>query len=133
MSSLIQDRGRGPEIAGTMITVYNLLHSFLDPTVTEQEICRIYDLTPRQVAEARADVLSNPETMLAEHLKIEDRLAVGNAPAVREQARRAREMVQRFQRWLEARATAAAQDQEDQERSRRFPTFREWLVDRQGQ
>ena len=88
MASLIQDRGRGPEIAGTRITVYNLLHSFLDPTVTEEEICRVYDLTPRQVAEARAYVLGNPETVLAEHLKIEERLAAGNPPAVREKAGR---------------------------------------------
>src|SRR5437868_407840 len=42
MASLIQDRGRGPEIAGTRITVYHLLQSFLDPTVTEEEICRVY-------------------------------------------------------------------------------------------
>src|SRR5207302_5572783 len=111
MSSLIQDRGRGPEIAGTRITVYNLLQSFLDPTVTEEEICRIYDLTPRQVAEARAYVLSNPETVLAEHLKIEERLAAGNPPAVRERAGRARETLQSFKRWLAERDAAEAREQ----------------------
>jgi uncharacterized protein (DUF433 family) len=74
MSELIQDRGRGPEITGTRITVYNLLQSFLDPTVTEEEICRVYGLTSGQVAAARAYVLSNPETVLAEHLKIEERM-----------------------------------------------------------
>ena len=49
-SALIHDRGRGPEIAGTRITVYTLLQSFLDPTVTEDEICRTYELTAAQVA-----------------------------------------------------------------------------------
>ncbi len=85
-SDLIHDRGRGPEIVGTRITVYNLLQSFLDPTVTEDEICRIYDLTARQVAAARAYVLGNPDTVLAEHLKIEQRLAAGNSPEVRAHA-----------------------------------------------
>src|SRR5260370_40549953 len=89
MSSVIQDRGRGPEIVGTRITVYHLLQSFLDPTVTEEEICRVYDLTARQVAAARAYVLGNPDTVLAEHLKIEQRLAEGNPPEGRAHAGRA--------------------------------------------
>ena len=44
-TDLIRDRGRGPEILGTRITIYNLLPDFLDPTATEADICRLYDLT----------------------------------------------------------------------------------------
>lgn len=132
MSNLIQDRGRGPEIVGTRITVYNLLLSFMDPTVTEEEMCRVYDLTPNQVAEARAYVLSNPDTVLAEHLKIEERLAVGNPPEVREWAGRARETLRSFKRWVEERDAADAQDRSENESSRGFPTFREWLVAQKG-
>ena len=33
-TDLIHDRGRGPEIVGTRITVYDLLPDFLDPRVT---------------------------------------------------------------------------------------------------
>src|SRR5207244_12124834 len=103
ITDVIQDRGRGPEIVGTRITVYNLLPSFLDPSVTEEEICRIYDLTAHQVAAARAYVLSNPDTVLAEHLKIEARMATGNPPHVREQAERAKSTFQTFQHWLAAK------------------------------
>src|SRR4051794_37104134 len=124
-SDLIHDRGRGPEIAGTRITVYNLLQSFLDPTVTEDEICRVYDLTARQVAAARAYVLNNPDTVLAEHLKIEERLAVGNPPQVIEQAERAKATFQSFKRWLAEREADSAQSNGNQERPGRFPTFRE--------
>jgi uncharacterized protein (DUF433 family) len=131
-SELIHDRGRGPEIAGTRITVYNLLQSFLDPTVTEEEICRIYELTARQVAAARAYVLSNPDTVLAEHLKIEERLAAGNPPEVRERAGRAKETLQSFKRWLAEREADGAKDQDEKDRPRRFPTFREWLASREG-
>ena len=133
MSSLIQDRGRGPEIAGTRITVYTLLQSFLDPTITEEEICRVYDLTPRQVAEARAYVLSNPDTVLAEYLKIEERLAAGNPPAVRETAGRAKEALEVFKRWLQEREAADAQEQGRKNGSGPFPTFREWLAEQKGQ
>jgi uncharacterized protein (DUF433 family) len=131
-SDLIHDRGRGPEIAGTRITVYNLLQSFLDPTVTEDEICRIYDLTARQVAAARAYVLSNPDTVLAEHLKIEERLAAGNQPHVKEQAERAKSTFQSFKRWLAEYEATNTQNNVDQERPKRLPTFREWLATRES-
>ncbi len=127
-TDLIQDRGRGPEVAGTRITVYNLLQSFLDSTVTECEICRVYDLTAQQVAAARAYVLRNPDTVLAEHLKIEERLAAGNPPEVRERAGRAKEVLQNFKRWLVEREAAEAQNESGNERPGRFPTFREWLA-----
>jgi uncharacterized protein (DUF433 family) len=131
MPELIQDRGRGPEIAGTRITVYNLLQSFLDPTMTEDEICRIYDLTAHQVAAARAYVLGNPDTVLAEHLKIEERLAAANPPEVREKAGRAKAVFQSFEQWL-AESEAAVREEAGKERPGRFPTFREWLAAREG-
>jgi uncharacterized protein (DUF433 family) len=53
-TAAIHDRGRGPEIEGTRITVYNLLPHFLVEEATEASICRRYDLTPEQVAAARA-------------------------------------------------------------------------------
>ncbi len=129
-SEVIQDRGRGPEIAGTRITVYNLLQSFLDPRVTEEEICRIYELTPEQVAAARAYVLSNPETVLAEHLKIEERMAAGNPPEVRQQAERARSTFKSFKVWLAEREAAKSEENGTSERPRRLPTFREWLTEK---
>ena len=59
-SDLIRDRGCGPEISGTRITVYDLLPHFLQPDDTESYICKLYDLTPEQVAAARAYVISRP-------------------------------------------------------------------------
>lgn len=106
--------------------------SFLDPTVTEDEICRIYDLTAQQVAAARAYVLGNPDTVLAEHLKIEERLAVGNPPEVRERAERTKATLQSFKRWLSEREAANGQGGGAEERPAGFPTFREWLATREG-
>jgi uncharacterized protein (DUF433 family) len=131
-SDISHDRGRGPDIAGTRITVYNLLPPFLDPTMTEEEICRIYDLTAQQVAAARAYVLNNPDTVLAEHLKIEERLAAGNPPEVREQAERTRAAFQSFKRWLAEREAANGQEIGPEEGPAGFPTFREWLATHGG-
>jgi uncharacterized protein (DUF433 family) len=99
-SELIHDPGRGPEIIGTRITVYNLLPDFLDPTATEADICRFYELTPEQVAAARAYVLNNPDSVLAKHLEIEARMAAGNPPEVIEQAKHTHESFLRFREWL---------------------------------
>ncbi len=70
---IIHDRGRGPEIVGTRITVYNLLPYFLEPDTTEALICRIYGLSPEQVAAARAYVLNHFEGVTAMHQRIEAR------------------------------------------------------------
>jgi uncharacterized protein (DUF433 family) len=131
-TDLIQDRGRGPEIAGTRITVYNLLPSFLDPSVTEAEICRIYDLTAEQVAAARAYVLSNPDTVLAEHLKIEQRLAAANTPEAKAHAGRAMQTLREFKKWLHDHQEEERRYQEQHPPTGQFPTFREWLKTRNG-
>src|SRR5580658_5807547 len=107
-NELIHDRGRGPELIGTRITVYNLLPEFLDPTVTEAYLCRLYELTPEQVAAARAYVLCNPETVLAKHLEIEARLAVGNPPELVEKARETHAIFLSFKAWLANRHQAEA-------------------------
>ena len=99
-TELIHNRGRGPEIIGTRITVYNLLEYFLDPTATEEYICKLYDLTPEQVAAMRAYVLNHPDEVLAQHLKIEARIAEGNPPEVKEAAKRTHELLLRFKAWL---------------------------------
>ncbi len=129
-SNVIHDRGRGPEIAGTRITVYNLLQSFLDPGTTEMEIGRVYELTPEQVAAARAYVLSNPDTVLAEHLRIEEKMAAGNPPEVKQQAERAKSTFKTFKKWLAEREAAESGEDAARERPHQFPTFREWLAEK---
>jgi uncharacterized protein (DUF433 family) len=120
--SLIHDRGRGPEIVGTRITVYNLLPHFLDPTVTEEYICEQYRLTREQVAAARAYVLNHADVVLTEHMKIEERLSQGNPPEVIETARRIHERLLSFKAWLCEREASEA------ECHSRRPTFREWMA-----
>jgi len=137
--NVIHDRDRGPEIVGTRITVYNLLIDFLDPTATEAYICRMYHLTPEQVAAARAYILNNPDTVFAEHLKIEARIAKGNPPEVIERATQTRAIFEKFKQWLAEHPEVGAEpDSIDNNRGKGtrtplVPTFREWLNESETQ
>ena len=139
-NDLIHDRGRGPEIKGTRITVYNLLPHFLDPAATEAYISRLYDLTAEQVAAARAYILNNPDEVLAQHLKIEARIAEGNAPEVIETAKKTHASLLNFKKWLAEREAVAAHEQNAESLSgggrngsKEFPTFKEWIAERESQ
>ena len=133
---LTNERG---DIIGTRITVYDLLPQFLDPTVTETYLCRMYSLSPEQVAAARAYVFRNLDTVLAHHLKIEARIAAGNPPEVIEQAERTRAALQGFKEWLVERDKAEAADHAAEPSSAKdgngrqaFPSFREWFAQRES-
>ena len=96
-------------------------------------------LTAEQVAAARAYVLNNPEEILAGHLQIEARIAEGNPPEVIERAKRTRDMLLNFKKWLDEREGAAAQEQPAEvisgstlNGSEEFPTFKEWIAQRES-
>lgn len=134
--SLIHDRGRGPEIVGTRITVYHLLPYFLDPSATEAYICLVTQLTPEQVGAARAYVLNHADTVLAEHLKIEARIAAGNPPSVAEKARKTHETFVRFREWLSERDRAnegtKGADSPPSNAASSLRAFREWVAEREA-
>jgi uncharacterized protein (DUF433 family) len=132
VKDLIHDRGRGPEIIGTRITVYNLLPYLLDPAATEDYVCRLYDLNPEQVAAARAYVLNNADVVLAEHMQIEARMNAGNPPEVIEAARRTHARLVQFKEWLGAQERSEAKSDASQSQGNCLksdrPTFREWVA-----
>lgn len=105
---LIHDRGRGPEIVATRITVYNLLPYFLDSAVTEHSIASLYNLTAEQVAAARAYALNNADAVLKRHAEIEARMAAGNPPEVVEKLKRSHGRFLQFKEWAARREEAEA-------------------------
>ena len=130
--SLIHDRGRGPEIVGTRITVLDLLPYFLDPSATEAYICQVNNLSAHQVAAARAFVLHHADTVLAEHLEIEARIAAGNSPSVAEKAEKTHEAFVKFRQWIaerdQGRATADTAQLPTNAAVNGLPAFREWIA-----
>jgi uncharacterized protein (DUF433 family) len=128
---MIHDRGRGPELIGTRITVYNLMPYFLDPACTEDAIARLYKLTAEQVAAVRAYALNNAERVMSRHREIEARNAAGNPPEVVEQMKKAHSRLMEFKEWLARRQTTIGGDHENGSRARReessrSPLFDEW-------
>ncbi len=123
--NLIHDRGRGPEIVGTRMTVFNLLPYFIDPEVTETYICQVCNLTPAQVSAARAYVFANADVVLDQHMQIEARIAQGNPPEVIENAQRTRATLQQFRQWLDEYRAADNRTPSDHAV---LPSFRDWVV-----
>jgi uncharacterized protein (DUF433 family) len=104
---LMHDRGRGPELVGTRITVYNVLHELLDPDVTEHELCRRYELLPHQVAVLRAFVLTHHTEVMEANRRIEERIeremAAQDTPEFRRQHAESRERMRLMSVWLRER------------------------------
>lgn len=134
--NLIHNRGRGPEIVGTRITVYNLLPYFLDPLVTEAYVAQVHGLSSEQVAAARAYVLNHADVVLERHMEIEARIATGNSPEVIERARETHERFVQFKEWLIQRKKAGDDDPLEggnppalnAPKRVAIPDFQEWLA-----
>ena len=132
---LIHDRGRGPEIAGTRITIYNLVPHLLSPDTTEQEVCELYHLTPAQVAAARAYYLNHYSEVTAENARIGERLrqareAQDNDPVLQAMFSESRETFRLRREWAaerKARGLPFPMNPGDP-----GPTFPEWLATRRA-
>jgi uncharacterized protein (DUF433 family) len=81
------NRGRGPELAGTRITIYNVLPYFEDGW-TDSAIAEVHNLSCDQVVALRNYFEQHREEVLVENAKIVERIAQGNPPEV--EARRAK-------------------------------------------
>lgn len=130
-----QIHDQGPEILGTRLTVHHLLPDFLDPTATEDSICRLYDLKPEQVAAARAYILNHPDIVLGDHLQIEAKMRAGNPPEVVQRANVTHVALLDFKEWLARRQEGEARGstaEGGRVASENLPTLREWLAEQEA-
>jgi uncharacterized protein (DUF433 family) len=125
-TDLIHDRGRGPEIVGTRITIYNLLPYLLDASTTETSLAELYGLSVNQIAAARAYILNHADAVLARHHEIEARFARGNPRELVEQLKETHARLLQFREWRtrQADATSAGGCQAIPP-----PTFEQWLAE----
>jgi hypothetical protein len=129
MASQVAHDQLGPEIIGMRLNAFHLLPHLLDATITEAELARMYNITPEQVARARAYILCNPNSVLARHLEIEERIREGNPSEVREQALQTRELFLQFRDWVQRqREEEAREGSEASPQAPELPSFREWLA-----
>jgi len=81
MAAAIIDRGRGPEIAGTRITVFDVL-DYLQAGWDDKGIAVVLSLGTDQVRAAREYIENHPAEIQAEFQRIKERIARGNPPEV---------------------------------------------------
>ena len=77
----IINRGRGPEIAGTRITVYDIL-DYTQDSWTDHAIAATLRIAPEQVAAGRTYIEGNQKEVPANYQNILARCARGNPPEV---------------------------------------------------
>jgi uncharacterized protein (DUF433 family) len=81
----IHDRGRGPELKGTRLTVYDIIPYRLNGYTPEQlvEVFTGYrELTAAHIAALYQYMDEHHDEVMAVHNKIEERIARGNPPEV---------------------------------------------------
>jgi uncharacterized protein (DUF433 family) len=101
------ERGRGPQLAGTRVTVYDIYPYLEDGDWSLAEIADSLQLSPEQVQVALRYIEAHKEEVLAVHRRIEERNARGNPPEIEamRQATRAR-----MHEWLEEHRRMASQE-----------------------
>jgi uncharacterized protein (DUF433 family) len=102
----IIDRGRGPEIAGTRITVYTILE-YLEAGWRRDDLAFWFDLTRDQVDDAMQYIEAHKEEVLADYAKIMERINRGNSPELQARLDAAHE---RFQAVLRERRRVKSQE-----------------------
>ena len=81
MDAAIIDRGRGPEIAGTRITVYDIM-DYVRNKWQPSSIAVFLGLRKEQVLAAIAYIEEHRDEVMAEYQKMLDRCARGNPPEI---------------------------------------------------
>ena len=81
----IHDRGRGPEIKGTRITVYSILDFMIEGWHRER-IAAFFQLHPEEVQAAMEYVREHTLEVLREYVRILERSEQGNPPEVQAKA-----------------------------------------------
>ena len=90
--SRVVDRGDGPKIEGTRITVYTVLE-YLRAGRTRDWIAAMLNLSSRQIQAAMNYIRDHEAQVSAEYEKIQARIKQGNPPQVEAQLRANREKI----------------------------------------
>lgn len=100
MNNGIIDRGRGPEIAGTRITVYDIW-DYARVGHHHTYIAAVLGVSSRQVLLALDYIDKHKEEVLADYQEILDRVNRGNPPEVLAKLEQSRAKLQAFREQLE--------------------------------
>jgi uncharacterized protein (DUF433 family) len=98
----IIDRGRGPEVAGTRITVFDVLH-YLDAGWHPSSIAIALGLSTNEVQAVLRYVAEHEAEVRAMNQRILERIARGNTPEVEAKRTQSKAKLEALRRRLEER------------------------------
>jgi len=98
---IIRDRGRGPELARTRITVFDII-PYLQAGHSPNFIAAVLRLSTAEVLALMKYIDEHREEVMAINAKIEERIARGNPPEIEERLRSA-PWHAKFEAWLAER------------------------------
>lgn len=104
--ALIVDRGRGPELRGTRVTIYRIM-DYLRDGCSAPKIATELELTNKQVEAALAYIAVHRDEVDVEYAKIITRVNQPNAPAIESKVHTADELRERI---VERRAGKGGHD-----------------------
>jgi uncharacterized protein (DUF433 family) len=82
--SIIHDRGRGPEIRGTRITVFDILDHHPDKGWTPEQLAGLFRVSVEQIQAALTYIEEHRDEVMSSYQKMLDFAAKGDSPEVRE-------------------------------------------------
>ena len=98
---IIRDRGRGPELIGTRITVFDII-PYLQDGCSPNFIAAVLRLSTVEVLALMKYIDEHREEVMAINAKIEERIARGNPPEIEERLKSS-PWHAKFQTWLAER------------------------------
>src|SRR5207244_4483961 len=110
MQAEIIDRGRGPEIKGTRITVYDVL-DYTKHDWPPHSISLFLGITVEQVLAAERYIEEHKKDVWANYGKMLDRAARGNPPEIRAKFRQSRRKLKEFMKQLQAQKAQGVSDE----------------------
>jgi len=105
----IIDRGDGPKIEGTRITVYAIFE-YLEKGHSREWIATCLGLSSRQVQAAMDYIEEHRADVQAEYEKIAERITKGNPPSIEQRLQKARDKFQQLMAHRQHEAIEHAQD-----------------------
>lgn len=102
---LIYDRGRGPELRTTRITVYDLIPYLLEPPFPDAELLKLWpSVTAEGLAALKAYIADHRDEVMAKHWEIESRIrrewAAQCTPEFLARSYETRRWMEAFRAWI---------------------------------
>jgi uncharacterized protein (DUF433 family) len=98
---IIHDRGRGPEIRGTRITVYDILDHHPDKGWTPEQLATMFRVSVEHIDAALKYIKEHRDEVMGRYQKMLEFAARGDSPEVRATYARSRARFEAFKREMD--------------------------------